>query len=476
MRSALTTMFQALRHRNYRRWATADFVSVTGAWMQNLGLNWLVLTKTGSASLLGLSLLFQAVPALLLGPWAGTVADRWPARRVLVVTQSLHVLLALALAGAAMWDAPLAVIYGSAVLTGLVTVFDGPALGRFGSQLVPRDTLGNALGLGSILSSGGRILGMSLAGALVAFTGEPMLFVLNAASFAGVIAVICLVREEEMFSLAESPPERSGVKEGARYVLGSGPLLVLFALTFVLSSLGRNYQVTMAAMSEGPLGAGPVGYSVLSVVFAVGTVIGGFLAASRQELTLRLLLVMAVATSVLQAVAGSASNLVVFALVLLPIAAGAVVIDTAASTRMQLDSAEEMRGRVLAAKGMVTAASGAVGGPVLGWLSEHAGPGRALEVAGLATVAATALAWSRFAKMRERRELPAHVKWVRLVDVRTEDPAPGRTPEPAAGTGPPRGPRNPRPVHRRSAGGLRAGGRRARTGSAEPAVPAAAER
>lgn len=416
MSSSWATMFRALRHPAYRRWAVADFTSVTGAWMQNLALNWLVLTATGSAGLLGVSLVCQTVPGMLLASWAGAVADRWPARRVLVVTQSLHALLALGLAAVAAGHAPLPAVYALAVGSGIVTAFDGPALGRFGSQLVGRDDLSNALGLGSILSSGGRILGMSLAGALVGVTGEPMLFVLNALSFVGVLAVILRIRPHELYELARSTAERSGAMAGVRYVLGHRPMVALFALSFVLSSLGRNYQITMAAMSNGPLGAGAAGYGALSVVFAVGTIVGGFVSAAFRELTVKLLLGMALLTSVLQMVGGVVPGMVAFALVLLPIAAGAVVLDTAVSTRVQLDSAEDMRGRVLSAKAMVTAASGAVGGTALGWLSQFAGPAHALVLAGAVTTAATLAAWAWLAWMPQRRELAPETRWVRLAE------------------------------------------------------------
>jgi len=414
MRATLATMLSALRYRNYRRWACADFVSVTGSWMQNLAVNWLVLTTTGSASMLGLSLLFQTLPGLLLGSWGGALADRFPVRRILLVTQVLHAVLALGLAAIAHFHAPVTAVYGLSVLSGLVTVFDGPALGRFGSQLVARDNLGNALGMGSVLSSAGRILGMSLAGALVAVTGEAWLFVLNALTFVGVITAIASVRSSEIYPLARSSAARTGVKAGLRYVLGYRPLVVLFLLSFVLSCLGRNYQITMAAMSEGPLGGGAVGYSALSVVFAVGTVVGGLLGASRPELTLRILLVMAGATSVLEMVSGSAWTLVLFAVVLFPIAAGAVVIDTALSTRLQLDSDEDMRGRVLSVKAMVTSASGAAGGPLLGWLAQEAGPGHALQIAGALATAATLVATALLAWMPERRAMPDELRWRQL--------------------------------------------------------------
>ncbi|EQD81919.1 MFS transporter [Saccharopolyspora erythraea] len=451
VRSSPASAFRALRYPDYRRWATADFVSVTGAWMQNLGLNWFVLTKTGSPGLLGLSLLFQALPGVLLASWAGALADRWPAQRVLYVTQALHGVLALVLAGVAWADGPLGAVYAIALAGGVVSVFDGPALGRFGSQLVTREDLSNALGLGSILSSGGRILGMGLAGALVAVTGVPVLFLINALSFGAVLFALARVRPEGIHPIASSPPERAGVRAGVRYVCGHRPLIVLFALTFVLSSLGRNYQVTMAAMSQGPLHAGAAGYSTLSVVFAAGTIVGGFVAASRQELTLHLVLAMALGTSVLQAFSGAAPDLWTFAVAVFPIAVGAVVLDTATSTRIQLDSDEDMRGRVLAAKGMVTAASGAVGGPLLGWMSETAGAGHALQVAGAVTVAATAGAWALFSWMKERRDLPRQQKWARLAAVHPASPSVDLPPvADKAVVRPPRGPQWQRPGRRRT--------------------------
>ncbi|RKT89117.1 Predicted arabinose efflux permease, MFS family [Saccharopolyspora antimicrobica] len=415
MRASAAPMFRALKHPNYRHWATADFVSVTGAWMQNLALNWFVLVKTGSPAMLGLSLFFQTLPGVVLAPLAGAMADRWPTRRVLFTTQGLHGVLALVLAGVAWVDGPLSVVYATALIGGVVTVFDGPALGRFGSQLVPREDLSNALALGSIISSGGRILGMGLAGALVVVTGVPLLFLLNALSFAAVLFAISRVRPEGMFQLATSAPGRAGAIAGLRYVFGQRPLVLLFLLSFVLSCLGRNYQVTMAAMSAGPLQAGAAGYGVLSVVFAAGTIAGGFVAAACKQLTLRLVLVMALVTSVLQFFSGAAPTLEIFAAVLFPIAVGAVVLDTATSTRIQLDTDEDMRGRVLAAKGMVTALSGAVGGPLLGWLSEVSGADHALEVAGLVTALATAVAWMLFARSPQRRAMPAHTRWAHLV-------------------------------------------------------------
>ncbi|MGN9841739.1 MFS transporter [Nonomuraea sp. H19] len=390
---AQTSAFRALRHHNYRLWAGADIISVTGTWMQVLGVNWLILTLTDSAMSVGLSLVMQALPTLLLGMWGGALADRLPSRPVVIAAQLGQAALAAVLAVITLAGADSVLpIYGVALAGGVVTALGGPALGRFGAEVVPPGDLPNAMALGSILNSAGRILGMSLAGVLLPFTGNAGLFVINAASFFVVIAAVAAMRREEFHRLAAAERQPGAVAEGLRYVLRTPWLLVVLALWFVAGSVGRNYQVTMAAMSAGPLEAGASGYGLLSTVFAVGTVAGGFLAAARPQLTIRLLLITAFVTGAAQALSGLMPGLWTFAAVMLPIAAGAVAIDTTVSARAQLDSPEPMRGRVIAALSIVSAGAGAVGGPLLGWLSDALGPRIALEIGGVSCVAAALLA------------------------------------------------------------------------------------
>ncbi len=418
-------MFRALRHRNYRLWAASDLVSSTGTWMQVLGLNLIVLESTGSVTAVGLTILFQALPMLLLGSWAGALADRLPLRPVVLTTQSLHVLLAATLAVIALTGASTTAIYAIAVLTGLVAVFDGPPMGRLAARVVGPDDLGNALALGSIFNSTGRILGMSIGGVLGGLGGGFLLFCVNGISFLAVIAAVLAIRPDTLHPMEVSPPHRSGVMAGLRYLRGERQLLVLFALGFVLSSLGRNYQVTMAAMSTGPFHAGAAGFGLLSTVFAVGTVGGGLLAAQWRTLSLRVLLGAALVTSALQVVSGFSGDLLLFAAAILPIAVGAVVIDTAMGTRVQLDTAGDMRGRVLAAHGTVAAGAGALGGPLVGWMSDAMGPGAALQVSGVVAVLATVAAAAALVRIRRggRSALPLAVPLPRTAD----EPVPALT-------------------------------------------------
>src|SRR3954454_18175047 len=115
----------------------AGFVSVSGTWMQSLAINWYVLQVTGSAGLMGLTVLLQSLPVLLLSPWAGALADRLPGRQLLLCTQLLHAVLAASLAAAA-WGhlGGLGVVYAISTVGGVVNAIEGPAMGRFGSTII----------------------------------------------------------------------------------------------------------------------------------------------------------------------------------------------------------------------------------------------------------------------------------------------------------------------------------------------------
>ncbi|WP_082159608.1 MFS transporter [Micromonospora sp. HK10] len=405
---ALGATFAALRHRNYRIWAGAGFVSVIGTWMQVLGVNWYVMSATGSATSMGLTVLLQALPTLVLSVWGGALADRVPAKPLLIAAQATHAALAAGLAVVAVTGAGgLPAIYVISLVTGAVSAIEGPVSGRWSSTLVDRESLGNALALGSLTNSAGRILGMSLGAVVVAAVGPALLFASNAASFVAVVVALFAVREGERHpgGPAATGPDRAdgGIRAGFRYLLGQPVVLVALGLSFVLGSLGRNYQVTMAAMSEGPLRAGASGYGLLSTVFAVGTVVGALLAARRRELGYGILVGAGLLASTLQIVAGLVPGTVSFAAVILPVAAAAVIIDTTVGTRAQLDTDYLMRGRVLAAVAVTGSVSAAVGAPLLGWLSEHAGPRQTLVLAGTITAVATAVAGVTLDRLRERR-------------------------------------------------------------------------
>ncbi|MET8045015.1 MFS transporter [Micromonospora sp. NPDC005215] len=227
------------------------------------------------------------------------------------------------------------------------------------------------------------------------------------ASFVAVVVALFAVRPgtPPVVTAPHGGRTHDGVRAGFAYLRGQPVLLLALALSFVLGGLGRNYQVTMAAMSDGPLRAGASGYGVLSTVFALGTVLGALVAARRRSLDYRTLVAAGLLASGLQIVAGLAPGTWSFAAMILPIAAAAVVIDTTVGTRAQLDTDGAMRGRVLAALEVTGSVSAAVGAPLLGWLAEHAGPRQTLVLAGSTAAIATAAAAVALDRQRARAAL-----------------------------------------------------------------------
>ena len=423
-----------LRFRGFRLWSAANLISNTGAWMRVLAANWLLLVATGSAAQMGFGILMYAVPVLLLGPWAGAVADRLPAKPLITLTQLSYAGLALILMAVALPAVnPVPWVYGAMLVSGVLAAVEGPSLSRFGSTLIDQDHLGPALAVGSLISSGGRIVGMSLGGLLAAVIGPGPLFLFSAASTAAVIGAIYAVRP---LPVATGPRSREveqaagKVWGGLRYLLRDPLVLLTLGLAFLLGSVGRNYQVTMAAMTAGPLAGGAGSYGLLSTVFAVGATVGGAFAARAGRMYGKHLVFLGLGMGLLEALSGLAPGLWWFAAAILPIAAIAVIADTVVMTRLQLDNPIELRGRVLAAIGATGAVAGAVGAPMLGWLSDLAGPRATLELAGLVTAVGCAAAAAGYASVRRRRATAAQaVTWtVALPSQRIERAIPAPRP------------------------------------------------
>lgn len=382
-----------LAHRNFRLWVAADVVSTVGSWMQLVAQNWLVLRLTHSPAALGLTLTLQGVPAMAMGMWAGGVVDRLDRRRVLFATQAAFALLAGVLAGAVIGGfASLPLIFTVAVLSGTVGAFNGPAVNGYCTSLVRRDQLASALAITSASSSAGRILGMALAGTVVAVAGAGAAFAVNAASFVIVVLTMLAMSRSQLQPLQRARGEEATVRHAVRCVLASRRLPGLLGVGFVLSAFGRNFQVTMAAMADGPLHGGARGYGALSTVFAVGTLIGAAVATRLPWFSRRVLLAAGAATAVLQLSSGFAPNTVAFAGCMLPAAMGAIVVDTVSSYLLQIAAPEAMRGRVLAVGGLVAAAAGAIGGPVLGGIAQLCGARASLVAGGAVALSAVLLA------------------------------------------------------------------------------------
>jgi MFS family permease len=393
-------MFRSLRVRNFRRFASANLVSNTGTWMQRIGQDWLVLQLSGDSGVaLGLIVALQFGPSLLLSMYGGMLADRYPKRRLLLVTQAIMGVLALLLGILVVTDAvALWHVFVLAGGLGSVSAIDVPVRQAFVSEMVGPTLLANAVSLNSTIFNGARVVGPAVAGLLIgAASGNtaPAFFV-NAASFAFTLAALAGMRVDE---LRPSPPvarAKGQLREGLAYTWAHPDLVLALVLAFVIGTFGFNYQITIALMAREVFDVGAQSFGLLSTCFAVGSLTGALLSTRRSVRPRQLFLVVsAVVFGVFTIVAGLMPGYWSFAVLLVPTGAAALVFSVANNSFVQLGTDPQMRGRVMALYFMCFLGGTPVGAPLIGWISEHLGAPWGLILGGAVCVVAglTAAAW-----------------------------------------------------------------------------------
>lgn len=405
---ARTSTFSSLRLPNYRLWFAGALVSNVGTWMQRIAQDWFVLTvlSEDSGLAVGIVTALQFLPILLLSPYAGLVADRVPRRALLFATQAAQGVLALGLGVLALTGlAELWMVYGFALLLGVVGAFDAPVRQAFVSQLVPQEALPNAVALNSASFTGARMIGPAVAGLLVAAVGPGWVFVVNGVSFASTIVALALMRTSELLPMPRAERSRRGVRDGLVYVRGRPDVVLIMIVMGVVSAFGLNFQLTSALMARQEFGLGPGAYGVLGTIMSVGALAGSLLAARRVTLRLRLVLGAALAFGLAMGAQTVAPTYWLYALACVPLGFAAQTMMTSANAMIQLSTAPVMRGRVMALYMMVFLGATPVGSPVVGWVGETWGPRWAIGVGAIAcvAVAVAAAAWAaRRADVRVR--------------------------------------------------------------------------
>lgn len=395
-------MFRSLRSRNYRLFASGQVVSNTGTWMQRVAQDWLVLDLAhGSGTALGVTTGLQFLPLLLFGLWGGVIADRYPKRLVLMITQASMGALALALGllavtgTARIWH-----VYVLAFGLGLAAVVDIPTRQSFVVEMVGKRDLPNAIALNSASFNGARLLGPAVAGVLIAALGTGPVFLLNAASFGAVLFGLSALRVGELDGSAQVKRARGQLREGLRYVRGRRDLIMVLVLVGFVATFGMNFQMTTALVAREVFHAGASSFGLASSMLALGALTGALLAARRASRPRwRLLTTAALMFGALEVVTGLMPTYWSFLALLVPTGIALMTFTTAANATMQLSVAPEMRGRVMGLYMFVFLGTNPLGAPAVGWMAEQFGPRMSIVAGGvvavLTTLAVAALAAPR---------------------------------------------------------------------------------
>jgi len=393
--STITHTFSSLTIRNYRLWVVGQGISLSGTWMQTVAQGLLVLHLTGSGTALGLVTALQTIPVLLFGPWGGVVADRFPKRRILYVTQTVSAILGLLLGTLVATGAiRIEMVYLVALCLGAVSAVDNPTRQAFVVEMVGKDEIVNAVSLNSTEINLARVVGPALAGILIASVGLAVCFLINGLSFLAVLAVLMAMRAGELRPTPIGPRMPGQLRQGLRYVRASPVIRTILVMMAIIGTFTYEFSVSLPLFAEVTFRQGPSTYAAMTAAMGLGAVVGGLYTASRGFGSLQRLTIMALffgATVLLTAVA---PTLPLALLALVAVGFCSIGFTSLGNATLQLTSSAEMRGRVMALWTVAFLGSTPIGGPGIGASGEHVGPRWALALGAVAAVLAAGLgAW-----------------------------------------------------------------------------------
>jgi MFS family permease len=388
--------FRSLAVRNYRLFAAGQLVSLIGTWMQLTTQDWLVLALGGSGTALGITFGLQYAPTLLVGLYAGVVADRVDKRRLLVATQSAAGALAAGMCLLiGLGAVTLPVVYGFAAALGVVTAFDTPTRQAFVGEMVGAERLPNAVALNSITFNTARVVGPALAGALIGVVGTmpgaTWVFALNAVSFSAVVTGLVRMRTAELFPAPGVARGRGQLRAGLGYVVRHRTIVVPVLMVGVVGTLGLNFPVTLALMARDTFHGTAATYGTLTAAVAAGSVLGALGSARRRGRPRpATLLASATAFGLFETVMAVMPTWWLLAIAAVPTGAAVLMFTTTANATVQLAATDAMRGRVMAVYLLVFLGTTPIGAPLVGGVCEWFGPRAGLALGGVSCLVATA--------------------------------------------------------------------------------------
>ncbi len=391
--------FSSLSIRNFRLFFIGQGISQVGNWLTLVAQSLLVLSLTRSGVALGLLAACQFGPVLLLGAWAGLIADRSDKRKLLMIVQVGAMAQSFVLAALAFMDQPpLVAIYAVASLGGLAMAFDNPARRAFVVEMVPEESVPNAVGLNSAVMTSSRIIGPALAGLLTVTVGFGWAFVVDGVSYLAVLVALAMMRTAELRPSVVAERAKGQVREGLRYARRAPDLFIPLVMMGVIGALAFNFQVVLPLFVTRTFDGAPSTFTLLLSSMSVGSLVGALVGARRTEVETPHVVVSAAFFGLaMLALALSPVLWIAFPLGFL-VGVASITFLTTSTAIVQMKSDPSMRGRVLALQAILFLGSTPIGGPILGVVCDLFGARAGLALGGFAALGAAA--WGHLAHQR----------------------------------------------------------------------------
>jgi MFS family permease len=381
--------FSSFQVRNYRLYYLGQIISTSGTFMQSIAQAWLVLKITNSGAALGLVSALQYIPILLFGTYGGVVADRFPKRNILYITQSAAGILAIILGVlVATNTVTLWMVYVLAFCLGWVNAFDNPTRQTFVVELVGEDKLRNAVTLYSSLVNMSRVIGPTIAGALIALVGLAPCFIINGVSYMAVVIMLAVMRQQELHTAPPVPAAKGQLREGFRYVLSMPILRDTLLMMAIVGTFTYEFQVSLPLLAQFTFHGDASSYAFLTGSFGVGAVMGGLAIASQRKNSPSILVLAAFLFGSFVLGASQMPSLLLSGFTLVLAGLSSIFFTSLGNTILQLSSNPQMRGRVMSFWSIAFLGSTTIGGPVVGWFAQVAGARWGLAIGGIAAISA----------------------------------------------------------------------------------------
>jgi len=398
VQAKLSTMFQSLRVRNYRLFATGQLIKLIGVWMMFIAQDWLVLELSdNSATALGVVTALQFTPVLLLTLLSGRLADRYDKRMLLFVANAFWTVLALAMSVLVLTGlVQLWHVFTFAALLGVSNAVETPVRQAFVSELVGMPLLPNALSLNAAVFNSARIVGPAVAGLAIAAVDVGPVFLVTALSSIAPLVNVVRMRTEELHRKYLPPVgerDQARVVDGLRYVARRPDILLPMVLMSVIGMSLFNFQLTLAALAKTVFNTGAASFGLFSTALAAGALVGALAGTGRRSRpSVWLVLGAAIGCAVFGTLVGLAPAYWLVVALLLPAGFFMIYFAQAANQRVQLGVDASFRGRVMALWVLVFLGTNPVGAPLIGWVAEHYGAGASIWAGGLISLTAALLA------------------------------------------------------------------------------------
>lgn len=381
--------FSSFSVRNYRLYYIGQIISTSGTFMQSVAQAWLVLKITNSGTALGIVSALQYIPVLIFGTLGGVVADRYPKRTILFLTQSFAGVLALLLGIlVATSQVKIWMIYILAFCLGWVNVFDNPARQSFVIEMVGEDKLRNAITLYSGLVNLSRVIGPAIAAGLIALVGLAPCFIINGISYAAVVIMLARMNRGE---LMVTPPPSNGkgqLREGVNYILSTPILRNILLMLALVGTFTFEFQVSLPLLAQYGFHGDAASYAFLSGALGLGAVVGGLVIASQKKNAYSLLVAAGFFFGATVLAAAFMPTLFLSGAALVLAGACSIYFTSLGNSLLQLNSSPQMRGRVMSFWSIAFLGSTTIGGPAVGWFAEVSGPRWGLALGGIAALIA----------------------------------------------------------------------------------------